>query len=235
MMPLTTTMPATVTKNGEVGLAPSEMVLLNGERFASRARFGNVKLPQSGEGVSAKELGTILLATAFLAAERACAVRLDVREKKTLFGLRKVDTLYAEPLDSHVAWPKNCLESQIYVLADKLRRDQNRHEVANIIYIWLGHDTNSPWHTAVDHVQSGMADRGALARIQERTLRILKTTGYKVTVSTSRQAAEMPLSPIFQLLEDCQRTRPYIWQLLMKQIKTAIDSRTEYNSDYGMD
>lgn len=224
-------MPA-ITMNLEVAkLAPSELVLLNGDRFAGKSRIGNVKLPQNGATVSAGDLGQIILAAAFLSCEKASVIRLEVRKKKTLLGLRKVDVLYVEPQKKNHDWPKHSLESEIYSLTVRLRDDKGSNEVANIIYEWLGENSASPWQRAVELVQSGMADRGALARIQERRMKVLKTTSYKMTVSTARQAAEQPLDPVIRLLEECQYTRPYIWQLLISGMKSAINSRTEFYSN----
>lgn len=224
-------MPAT-TMNLEVAkLAPSELVLLNGDRFAGKSRIGNVKLPQNGATVSAEDLGQIILATALLACEKASVIRLEVRKKNTLLGLRKVDALYVDPLKNMDDWPKHSLESEIYSLAVRLRDDKSNNKVTNIIHEWLGENSGSPWQQAIELVQSGMADRGALARIQERRKKVLKTTCYKMTVSTARQAAEQPLEPIIGLLEECQHVRPYVWQLLISEMKSAINSRTEFYSN----
>ena len=224
-------MPA-ITMNLEVAkLAPSELVLLNGDRFAGKSRIGNVKLPQNGAIVSAGDLGQVILGAALLACEKAAVIRLEVRKKKTLLGLRKVDSLYVVPLKNKDRWPKHSLESEIYSLAVRLRDEKDSNEVANIIHDWLGENSASPWQRAVELVQSGMADRGALARIQERRMKVLRTTSYKMTVSTARQAAEQPLEPIIGLLEECQLVRPYVWQLLISGMKSAINSRTEFYSN----
>jgi hypothetical protein len=221
------------TVNKEVAtFAPSELVLLNGDRFARKSRTGNVKLPKNGASVSAVDLGMVMLASAMLTSEKSLAIRLDVRKKKTLLGLRKVDALFAEPLDDLEQWPENSLERQIWKISEHLRADNNKHEVENVVKKWLGRDSNSPWHLVVDQVQAGLADRGALARIQERRMKVLKTTSYKMTLSTAQLAAEQPISHIMDLLEECQSSRPKVWLLLMKQIKSAINSRTEFYSDF---
>lgn len=228
-------MPAIATKKRVTKLAPSELVLLQGHRFAVKSRMKNVRLLQNGKRVSADDLGKAMLAVALLASEKSCTVRLDVRKKKTLFGLRQVDTLYVEPLDDQGDWPEHSLESRIHELASRLRNERGTHEVENIIRTWLGRDSNSPWQAAVELVQAGMANRGALARIQERRMKVLKTTSYKVTRSTTEQASAQPIDGVLDLLEDCQESRPYVWQLLTKQIKAAISSRTEFRSDLNID
>ncbi|MGD2048831.1 MAG: hypothetical protein PVH03_05025 [Chloroflexota bacterium] len=228
-------MPATTMNLGVAKLAPSELVLLNGDRFAGKSRIGNVKLPQNGATVSAGDLGQIILAAALLACEKASVIRLEVRKKKTLLGLRKVDALFVEPLTKKDNWPKHSFESEIYSLAVRLKNEKGNNEVENIIYEWLGENSGSPWQRAVELVQSGLADRGALARIQERRMKVLKTTSYKMTVSTARQAAEQPLDPIIRLLEECQHIRPYVWQLLISGMKSAMNSRTEFYSNIDID
>ncbi len=228
-------MPSAVINKEMATLAPSELVLLNGDRFARKSRTGNVKLPKNGASVSAGDLGMVMLAAAMLTSEKSSAIRLDVRKKKTLLGLRTVDTLFAEPLEDLEEWPDNCLERQIWRISEQLRAENNKHEVENVVKKWLGRDSNSPWHLVVDQVQAGLADRGALARIQERRMKALKTTSYKMTLSTAQLAAEQPISPIMDLLEECQSSRPNIWLLLMKQIKSAINSRTEFYSDFDVD
>jgi hypothetical protein len=228
-------MPSAIVNKEVATLAPSELILLNGDRFARKSRTGNVKLPKNGASVSAGDLGMVMLAAAMLTSEKSRAIHLDVRQKKTLLGLRKVDTLFAEPLNDLDEWPDNCLERQIWRISKQLREDNSKHEVENVVKMWLGRDSNSPWHLVVDQVQAGLADRGALARIQERRMKMLKTTSYKMTLSTAQLAAEQPISPIMDLLEECQSSRPKVWLLLMKQIKSAINSRTEFYSDFEVD
>lgn len=224
-------MPA-ITMNLEVAkLAPSELILLNGDRFAGKSRIGNVKLPQNGATVSAGDLSQVILGVSFLACEKAEIIRLEVRKKKTLLGLRKVDTLFVVPLKNRDRFPKHSLESDIYSIAVRLRDEKDGNEVANIIYDWLEENSASPWQTVVELVQSGMADRGALARIQERRMKVLRTTSYKLTVSTARLAAEQSLEPIIGLMEECQLVRPYVWRLLIGGMKSAINSRTEFYSN----
>ena len=50
-------------------LSASELVLLNGEKFAKKVMMGNIQLVHSEESVSVAQLGQAMLAAAFLAAE----------------------------------------------------------------------------------------------------------------------------------------------------------------------
>jgi hypothetical protein len=208
-------------------LAPSELVLLNGEKFASKVLLGNVDLLHSGMSVSATQLGQAILATALLANEQAGAIRLEIRKKKALFGLRRVDSLYAAPIDFGVAWPAHSLESEIQRLAKQLRDAKERNEVSSVIYAWLRQDSAAPWQSVVEWVKSGMASRGLLRTVEEKRLKILTVTHFELPESTASLAAQQSVEPIHQLLESCEKTRPEVWKMLAKQITAAIKARTE--------
>lgn len=75
-------------------LAPSELILLNGDQFAREKRLGErVELINIDAAVDARELGEAVLAAAFLANEQAGAVHLEMRQKRALFGLRRYEEL----------------------------------------------------------------------------------------------------------------------------------------------
>jgi hypothetical protein len=207
-------------------LAPSELVLLRGEQFASKALLGNVQLLHSDESVSASKLGEAILAAAFLACHQAGSIRLEVRQKKALLGLRKVDRLCATPGDPSVTWPAASLEGRIGELARQYAEDDD-HEVRNLVYGWLAQDSVSPWQAAIDRIKAGLAERGLLDRFDETRLKIFTVTRYELPPATGSLAAEQPLEPVHGLLEGCARERPEIWKLLTKELRAAISARTE--------
>jgi hypothetical protein len=71
-------------------LKPSELIYLNGERFAKKVMAGNIELLHVDDKVSMERLGEAMLVAALLASEAQGAIKLDIREKKALLGLRKV-------------------------------------------------------------------------------------------------------------------------------------------------
>ena len=99
-------------------LSASELVLLNGEKFAKKVMMGNIQLMHTQESVSAAQLGQAILAAGVLALEASSNLALEARQEKALFGLRKVTNLYANPKPQADEWPETCLESQFLQIYD---------------------------------------------------------------------------------------------------------------------
>lgn len=208
-------------------LTPSELVFLNGQLFAEKAWVGNVSLLHTEAKVSATQLGQAMLAAAFLAADQAGSIRLEVRQKKVLLGLGKAEALFADPGDPAVVWPEQSLESRLRELADQWWHNGGRNEVAYVLYGLLGQDSANPWQDAVEMVKAGLAARGLLHKVEERKLKILTFSHYELPESTSAMLLRQPIEPVQQLLAECQSARPPVWKLLVADIKKAIKMRTE--------
>lgn len=98
-----------------------------------------VELLQTKAKVSAPELGQAVLATALLANEQVGNVRLEIRSKKALFGLRSVKTLYAEAGETVTDWPECSLEAQILPLVQG-----GSVEVSDLLYALLKRTPATP-------------------------------------------------------------------------------------------
>ena len=208
-------------------LSASELVLLNGDKFAKKVMMGNTQLMHNEDSVSVSQLGQAILVTAILALESSSNLQLEVRQEKALFGLRKVTNLYANPTPQPIEWPDYCLESQLLQIADRLMKKDGSNQVTNMIYTWLRADSSSPWQATIEMVKSGMAQRGMLEAHEEKKLKIFTMTRYALPDSTKSLATQLPIQPIQQLLSNCESNRKDIWDLLVKQIKKAIKDRTE--------
>lgn len=215
-------------------LSASELVLLNGDKFAKKVMMGNIQLMHTEASVSVAQLGQAILAAAVLAVESTRNLQLEVRQKKATFGLRKVTKLYGDPTPHPVEWPDYCLESQLLQIADQLKQKDGSNQVTNMIYAWLREDSGSPWQTTIELVKSGMAQRGLLEAYEEKSLKIFTVTRYSLPDSTKSLAAQLPIQPVQQLLSNCEGNRKDVWDLLIKQIKKAIKDRTE-QSDMDFD
>jgi hypothetical protein len=216
-------------------ISSSELVLLRGDQFAKKVMIGNIKLLHTDASVSISQLGQAILAAAVLAAEAAGNLQLEVRQGKAMFGLRKVKNLYANPTPTPVEWPKYSLEAQLPPIAERYKNDQDSHEVSNLIYAWLRQDSSSPWQSAIEMVQSGLAERGLLDTSEETKLKVFTKINYSLPESTASLAAEQPIEPVKQLLANCENDRREIWDLLVKQIKSAIKARTEQDDSVDFD
>lgn len=78
-------------------LTPSEVVLLNGERFAGKRLVGNVRLLHTDRKVAAEQLARAVLVAAFLANEADDAIRFETGELPRWFGLRSRTALFVAP------------------------------------------------------------------------------------------------------------------------------------------
>ncbi len=213
-------------------LTPSELVYLNGEMFAKKVLLGNVDLIHSDEKVSIIQLGGTILATAILACEQAGAIRLEVRERKALLGLRKVRELFAVPANPGVNLPEHSLEASFFNLATELA-PQNKNDIYTMLYIWLRRDVATPWNTIIERLKASMAERGMLDATEEKKLKIFTVTRYAFPERTARLVRGQSAERVKALLDNTERTRPEVWELLEAGIKKAIKARTEStdNSD----
>ena len=116
-------------------LTPSELVFLNGEQFAKKAKLGNVDLLHSDEKVSLSELGEAILAAAFLAGEQAGAFHLEVRERKATLGLRKVRELFAVPASNRGNLPDGSLEATFSDLATQPGSPRKKRYLHHCLYL----------------------------------------------------------------------------------------------------
>jgi hypothetical protein len=214
-------------------LTPSEVVFLNGEMFAKKVMLGNVDLMHSDEKVSISQLGQAILATAILACEQAGALRLEVRERKAMLGLRKVRELFAVPASPRENLPEHSLEATFFDLATRLA-PQDNNDIYTMLYNWLREDATSPWNTAFELFKTGMAKRGMLDATEVKKLKIFTVTRYTLPERTAKLVKGQPVGPVKALLDNCERTRPEVWKMLESSIKKAITARTE-SSDNDFD
>jgi hypothetical protein len=207
-------------------LTPSEVVFLNGELFAKKVVLGNIDLMHNDQKVSVAQLGEAILAAAILSGEQAGAFRLEVRERKATLGLRKVRELFAIPAKASESLPEYSLEATFADLATYLLQ-KDKNDLYTMLYTWLRQDAMSPWNTAVELLKAGMAQRGLLDAAEEKKLKLFKVTHYTLPERTVRLAKGQSVGPVKVLLENCERTRPEVWNQLQSAIKKAIAVRTE--------
>jgi hypothetical protein len=201
-------------------LAPSELILLQGDKFA-RTSSAAVKL---GEWVGLK-VDEMMLATAFLAVEQSGAVQLEVRKQEALFGLLRVDKLYVVPGEHDVSWPAHSFESRLQPLARGLqsRGDKGSNHVSEIVSQWLGGEYSSPWEEVGNRVSDGLVSRGLLQKERESGLKgLLFGSSYLLPAETAALATQQSLEPIRELLVTCRRTRPEVWRLLIVGIDSGV-------------
>lgn len=221
--------------SGSYPLTASELVLLKGEHFSRHVASGNVDLLHIDAKVSAAELGRSMLAVAFLACERVGTLRLEIRPKRAFLGLRTVDTLYAEPGDGGYAWPKPSIEASLYPLAVEWAEDKAQNEVTNIVHTLFREDSTNPWQALIERTKADLAARGMLRTSEQRALKVFTSVRYHLPDTTTSLAARQSETSLQALMDDCERTRPQVWKLLIAGLNKAASQRTERATNIDTD
>ena len=211
-------------------ITPSELVLLNGDQFAKKAMIGNTKMLHNDASVAVDQLGRAMIEAAVIASDHVGGIQLDIRQKKAMMGLRKVNGLFADPKDHSVSWPEGSLEAAIHDLAARLKNGKEKNEVEEILYVWLEQDSTSPYQSTIEKVKAGMARRGLLDEVKEKKMKIFTVVKYELPESTRSLSANQSVDAVAQFLNECQSARPDVWKLLEKQVKSAVRKRTESTS-----
>jgi len=215
-------------------LTPSEVVCLNGSQFAPKGGFGD-RYQLLGEDleVSKKQLGVQIYAAAFASNMESGSVRLDVREKRTMLGMRTVRQVFVEAGQPAVSWPPQTLEAAIGPLAQQLRTNRASHEVKAVVSAFLREDATDPWSKAIDLIREGLAHRGLLERWEEKKLKIFTVVKFSLAPETAALAAAQ-VDGTRTWLAGFQQSHPDLWTLLTADIAVGINSRTT-RADTGGD
>jgi hypothetical protein len=211
-------------------LAPSELILLNGEKFAREvgALKSRVELLHNGLKVSAEELSKAALAAAILANERAGNVVLQPGTAKSFFGLRTTQTLYAAPGTGQVPFPEYSLEARLCQLVKD--RQGAALQVNELVYELLIQDMNDVWQWTLGLVQGGLANRNILAVEQNKHLGVFTRSSYRLPEANARMVAAYPLGYVNAALSETAQTRPQLWQTLHEQINKGLSRRRANDS-----
>jgi hypothetical protein len=214
--------PATV-HTGAATLAPTELILLNGERFASKGGMlsNSFDLIHSGAPVSSTDLGKVISGAAMLSLEQAGAVRLNPVSKKAF--LRTVTVLMAEPTGAPIPFPPTSMEASLYAIL----MSRGPTEVNDLFYILMAQDHTMPWSHLCHLVVKGLEARG-LTYTEETKGLIFKGTRHRATPEAMALAAAQDVNPIQQMVGAYS---PAQWQMLTGEIAKAVSRRTESSND----
>lgn len=210
----------------------TELVLFYGDRFATKAGMlgnSNVELLLTGGEAAYDQLARVVLPLAVLANEQAGVLRLEVRQKKALLGLRSVQYLEAIPAGGRASWPAGCLEDRAQALVNPGPR-----AVEDLLYALLQADSNNAYAQAVGLVQEGLAGRGYLVTEQFKKVKVFTMTRYALADGTRELASGRDVGGIQALLGSVQQGRPEVWKLLLEATNKALSRRTE-SSDMDFD
>lgn len=203
--------------------APSELVLLFGDRFTPEAGLlaSREEVLTSGIKVSSEKLMNAAVGAAFWAVHRSGAATLEMRQGTRLFGLMKSQKLHMVRGAVPSPFPAGSLESVI-VDASELEP-----EVQGILESYLSSETGDPSGRVLGLMKAGLSGRGLLDVEERKTMMVFTTVGYTLPDATRAAAAREPLEPVQSLLHDAGEREPELFKALQKAIDGARVMMTE--------
>ncbi len=205
-------------------IAPSELLVLKIERFVDDPVSGEVASPLTHTGLSSGTPLESILAVAFLANEQVGGIRLKLVRKRVA-GLVPTIVLVAVPADVTIRWPQFSLESRVHLFAGLSRDGFRSNEVSAIISDWLGKNDSNPDQAALGLIKGGLETRGLMKKAKSKRLGLFTTRRYEVTHTTAKLLDYQNIEPVYQLLDECQATRPQVWEALVKGIRAGLERR----------
>lgn len=207
--------------------APSEMVLLFGDRFAPEAGMlaSKEEVLTSGAKVNSQKLMDAAMKAALYAVHRSGAARLEVQAGKALFGLVKTAKLYLRPGTGAAAFPAGSLEARLVEQAGPER------QVVDVLAEFIGEEVNNPPARALALMKRGLAERGLLDAEQRKSLVVFTVTDYVLPAATRAAAEAQPLEPVQELLRETEQREPELDRAVQKAIDAARVRMTASHDD----
>ena len=197
--------------------APSELVILFGDRFAPEAGLLGSKeeILSSGVMVSSEKLMNAAIRAALYTVHRSGAAKLQVRAGKALFGLMNTQKLFLLQGPGTASFPAGSLEA--YLLEQAVLET----EVEDVLKAFIGEESSNPSQRALGLMKRGMSERGMLEAEMKKTMMMFTTIDY-VLPAAARMAAEAEsLAPVQQLLREFEQSEPELDMVAQKAIDGA--------------
>lgn len=208
--------------------APSELVLLFGDRFAGPATMttGKEELLSGTGTVAADDVAESVLLVALLSLEQAGLVRLEPRVKKSLFGLVKRPTVFAVATGAGRTWPVGSIEPRLLAALAGGEAD-----VSDVVYRFFGEDHSSPGAGLLTMVKVALVDRGLLEREVVTKLKIITTVTFRLPDTTREMLRGESPDAALALLRAAKERGPDFLATLRKRVSNGLTRRVE-SQDY---
>lgn len=216
----------------EPTLSPSDVVFLARDRFSPPGgRLNYYNHAGIEVKVSVPELAQRAYAAAFLAAEKAGLLNLNLRPKKAMLGLRTVEAIYVDPAGGQSPFAAEALESRLQRAAASLLGKQ-QNEVWRAVFSLWSSDSANPFGDALEQLQEGLVTRGILTTTSTKRLKVFTVVTHSEPES-AKMAAAQRAGEVQALLDECQAQRPDIWKHLIEDVAKGIrkHEKTEDASD----
>ncbi len=207
--------------------APSELVILFGDRFAPEAGLlaSREEILTSGARVNSEKLMNAAMKAALYAVHRSGGARLDLHAGKALFGLMKTTKLFLRQGSGTASFPPGSLEAFLLEAAGLEK------EVADALKAFIGEEVSNPPQRALGLMKRGMSERGLLEAEMKKTLMVFTTIDYVLPASTRMAAEAQGIGDVQQLLRDFEQREPALDRAVQKAIDSARVSMTSSPND----
>jgi hypothetical protein len=203
--------------------APSELVILFGDRFVPEAGMlaSKEEILTSGVKVNSEALMNAAMKAALYAVHRSGAARLDLRAGKAMFGLMNTSKVFLVPGSGTASFPEGSLES---ALVEAALLEQ---ELVDVLSHFIGEEVSNPPQRALGLMKRGMSERGLLEAEMKKTMMVFTTIDYVLPAATRMAAQAQPLEPVQQLLREAEQREPELDKGVQKAIDAARIRMTE--------
>lgn len=208
--------------NAAISFAPSELVVLFGDRFVPAAGLLGYKeeVLTSGAKVPTDKLMNAAVGAALWAVHRSGAATLEIRHGKALLGLVKTQKLHVSRGGGQAEFPPHSLEAHIVEAAAA------EPEVQKLLESYIGGEVSDPAGHTLGRIKAGMAERGVLEVGKRTSLKVFTTSHFVLPASTRAAAEGATLDPVHALLRGAER-EPELGKMVQKAIDGARVTMTE--------
>jgi hypothetical protein len=182
-------------------LTPSEIVLLQGARFAEDRLAGSTKLLDGHTSVSSRELVTMQLVVALLEHERQGTVEFKTEGKR----------VFVNTTGKLGKWPTPSLESRLEF--------RPGDDIAAVVLRWAVITHPDAWTRAAEKTFIPLVLRGLAAVTVIGTVKM-----YAYANKELEAAAATCVEAVSTALEKCRQTRPGFWDLMNGEIVRAVEA-----------
>ncbi len=204
---------------------PSELILLNGDKFAPEVESNGHQLLCSNGMVNGHYLAVMMTAAAILANEEEGALVVELREqRKKLFSSASTTRVFIRPVGQPPSWNGYTLESAILFSAGQFFAVQGDYSVRSVVYSILMEDRKYPWQKIIEFVEWGLATSNWLMPVEGDAAKAFQTP-FICPEKVQELAFAQPLGPVKQLFTTCKKITPELWQQLLAEIDLALKER----------
>ncbi|KAF0109658.1 MAG: Uncharacterized protein FD147_2131 [Chloroflexi bacterium] len=210
----------------DFSFTPSEFILLHGDKFAPEAKNKESHQLLCSDGmVNGSYLASMIIAAAILANEEEGALSIEVKhQKKNVFSSKQTSHVYIRPVGQPPNWSGYTLESAILFTAGQFFAVQGEYNVYNVVFSLLMEDHKDPWQKIIEIVEWGLASSNWLMPVEGDAASAFLTP-FICPERVRELAFAQPLEPVRQLITNCKRNTPEVWNTMLAEIDQAFKDR----------